>query len=87
MGGWLTSSSTRPRELGEDMPRRDAHGQRQQGAGTGSKHSHRPLQVTYRGDYNTFVGTMAERIRNAKNAAEAHETKRKHVQAFIDRFR
>ena len=39
------------------------------------------------GDYTTFMRTMTERIRNARKAAEAQEVKRKHVQAFIDRFR
>jgi len=50
-------------------------------------HLHSQKLTTYKGDYSTFVGTMTERIRNAKRAAEAHEVKRKHVQAFIDRFR
>ena len=43
--------------------------------------------VTYKGDYNTFLGTLSERLRNARKAADAQEVKRKHVQAFIDRFR
>ena len=43
--------------------------------------------VTYKGDYKTFLGTLSERLRNARKAADAQEVKRKHVQAFIDRFR
>jgi ATPase subunit of ABC transporter with duplicated ATPase domains len=39
------------------------------------------------GDYNTFERTMAERQRNAKKAADSQDMKRKHIQAFIDRFR
>jgi hypothetical protein len=34
-----------------------------------------------------FEKTMAERLKNAKKAAEAQDMKRKHIQSFIDRFR
>ncbi|GAX81005.1 hypothetical protein CEUSTIGMA_g8440.t1 [Chlamydomonas eustigma] len=50
-------------------------------------HLHSRKLTTYKGDYNTFMATMAERMRNARKAAEAQDVKRKHVQAFIDRFR
>ncbi|KAG1664619.1 hypothetical protein FOA52_004494 [Chlamydomonas sp. UWO 241] len=50
-------------------------------------HLHSQKLVTYKGDYNTFVGTMTERVRNSKRAAEAADVKRKHIQAFIDKFR
>mmetsp|Transcript_9139 Transcript_9139/g.17183 ORF Transcript_9139/g.17183 Transcript_9139/m.17183 type:complete len:776 (-) Transcript_9139:93-2420(-) len=43
--------------------------------------------IAYRGNYDVFEKTMAERLRNAAKAAEASEAKRKHVQSFIDRFR
>lgn len=32
-------------------------------------------------------GSQQERMKNAKQAAEAQDMKRKHMQAFIDRFR
>jgi ATP-binding cassette subfamily F protein 3 len=41
----------------------------------------------YKGDYDTFEITRAERRKCGERAAEAAETKRKHVQAFIDKFR
>ena len=34
-----------------------------------------------------FEKTQAERVKNAKKAAEAQDMKRKHIQSFIDRFR
>ncbi|PSC74057.1 ABC transporter F family member 3 [Micractinium conductrix] len=43
--------------------------------------------TTYRGDYDTFERTMRERVKNAKSAAESQDMKRKHMQAFIDKFR
>ncbi|PNH01238.1 ABC transporter F family member 3 [Tetrabaena socialis] len=50
-------------------------------------HLHSQKIVTYKGNYSLFERTMTERLRNAKKAAEAQDTKRKHVQQFIDRFR
>ncbi len=39
------------------------------------------------GNYDVFEKTMAERLKNAKKAAESQEMKKKHIQSFIDRFR
>jgi ATPase subunit of ABC transporter with duplicated ATPase domains len=50
-------------------------------------HLHSRTIVTYRGNFDTFEKTMRERQRNARAAAEAQDAKRKHMQAFIDRFR
>lgn len=41
----------------------------------------------YKGDYSTFEGTRAERVRNANRAAESASVRRAEVQAFIDKFR
>jgi ATP-binding cassette, subfamily F, member 3 len=41
----------------------------------------------YKGDYDTFERTRAERSKHQARAAEAQEARRAHVQAFIDRFR
>lgn len=43
--------------------------------------------TVYKGDYNNFEGTRAERIRNAQKAAESASIRRAEVQAFIDKFR
>lgn len=43
--------------------------------------------TVYKGDYNTFEGTRAERVRNAQKAAESASIRRAEVQAFIDKFR
>lgn len=50
-------------------------------------HLHSAKLTAYRGNYAVFEKTMKERQRNARKAAEAQEMKRKHVQAFIDKFR
>ncbi|KAG2491511.1 hypothetical protein HYH03_010088 [Edaphochlamys debaryana] len=50
-------------------------------------HLHSQKIITYKGNYSVFERTMTERVRNQKKAAEAADAKRKHVQAFIDRFR
>ncbi|KAG2423892.1 hypothetical protein HXX76_014945 [Chlamydomonas incerta] len=50
-------------------------------------HLHSQKIITYKGNYSTFEKTMTERLKNARKAAEAQDAKRKHVQAFIDRFR
>jgi ATPase subunit of ABC transporter with duplicated ATPase domains len=41
----------------------------------------------YRGDYDTFERTRIERAKHQQSAFESNEAKRKHMQAFIDRFR
>ncbi|KAL4853778.1 ABC transporter F family member 3 [Chlorella vulgaris] len=50
-------------------------------------HLHSRAITTYRGNYDTFEKTSRERVKNAKAAAEAQDMKRKHMQAFIDKFR
>ncbi|GAB4813067.1 hypothetical protein N2152v2_000113 [Parachlorella kessleri] len=50
-------------------------------------HLHSRTLTPYRGNYDVFEKTAKERLRNAKQAAEAQEMKKKHMQAFIDRFR
>ncbi|WIA32674.1 hypothetical protein OEZ86_003475 [Tetradesmus obliquus] len=50
-------------------------------------HLHSRSIATYRGNYDVFVKTAEERLRNATKAAEAQAAKRAHVQAFIDKFR
>lgn len=41
----------------------------------------------YKGDYDSFERTRAEKRRNDERSAEAEEMKRAHIQKFIDRFR
>ncbi|XP_059847459.1 ATP-binding cassette sub-family F member 3 isoform X1 [Hypanus sabinus] len=48
-------------------------------------HSHR--LETYRGDYENFVKTKAERLKNQQREYEAQQQYREHIQVFIDRFR
>ena len=43
--------------------------------------------TTYRGDYDCYEATRAERSRNATKAAEAAAVRRAQVQSFIDKFR
>lgn len=43
--------------------------------------------VYYKGDYDTFERTRAEKRRHAEKAAESQDMRRRHVQAFIDKFR
>jgi ATP-binding cassette subfamily F protein 3 len=43
--------------------------------------------TTYKGDYDCFEATRAERQRNAAKAADAAAVRRTQVQAFIDKFR
>lgn len=50
-------------------------------------HLHSRSITAYKGNYDVFVKTAAERLRNAQKAAEAQAAKRAHVQAFIDKFR
>ena len=50
-------------------------------------HLHSQKLVMYKGDYNIFERTMRDRQKNAAKAADAMDTKKKHIQAFIDRFR
>lgn len=50
-------------------------------------HLHNRTLTSYKGNYATFEKTAAERLRNARAAAEAIAAKRAHIQAFIDKFR
>jgi len=50
-------------------------------------HLHQQKITVYKGDYDTFEQTRAERLRNQAKAAEANEMKRAHIQNFIDKFR
>ncbi|KAF8071383.1 ABCF3 [Scenedesmus sp. PABB004] len=50
-------------------------------------HLHARSITCYKGNYDVFVKTAAERLRNAQKAAEAQAAKRAHVQGFIDKFR
>ncbi|XP_078420530.1 ATP-binding cassette sub-family F member 3 isoform X1 [Cetorhinus maximus] len=42
---------------------------------------------TYRGDYENFVKTKEERLKNQQREYEAQQQYREHIQVFIDRFR
>lgn len=44
-------------------------------------HLHSAKLITYKGNYDTFEKTAAERARNAQKAAEAQSAKRAHIQA------
>lgn len=50
-------------------------------------HLHSRTLTAYRGNFDNFEKTQAERMRNAKAAAESQDMRRKHMQAFIDKFR
>lgn len=54
---------------------------------TDTIHLHSKKLTVYKGNYSVFEKTAAERLRNARSKIEAQETHRKHVQAFIDKFR
>jgi ATP-binding cassette, subfamily F, member 3 len=43
--------------------------------------------VTYTGNYDTFERTRAERLENDAAQRAKNEARRKHMQAFVDRFR
>ena len=49
-------------------------------------HQHEQL-VHYKGDFNNFVGTRAERQKNALREYESQKQYREHLQDFIDRWR
>ena len=48
---------------------------------------HDRKMAAFKGDYDTFEKTRAERLRNQVKAKEANERERAHVQVFIDKFR
>ena len=43
--------------------------------------------TAYKGNYNVFVKTMEERLKNDALQAEAHSRRKAHMQAFVDKFR
>ena len=49
-------------------------------------HLHNRRLVAYRGNYSDFEAQRAERVRCAERRAEADARKKRHMQAFIDKF-
>ena len=49
-------------------------------------HLHAKRLVMYKGDYSSFEAQRAERIRCSEKRAEVEARKRKHMQAFLDKF-
>lgn len=47
-------------------------------------HLHHFKVTSYRGNYDVFEKTAAERHRNAKKAAEGQERQKKHMQVGLD---
>ncbi|XP_069053409.1 ATP-binding cassette sub-family F member 3 [Lepisosteus oculatus] len=50
-------------------------------------HLHSQRLETYRGDYENFIKTKEDRLRNQQREYEAQQQYREHIQVFIDRFR
>jgi len=50
-------------------------------------HLHRHKLHQYKGNYDSFEKTRAERLLNQQKAFENSEAKREHIQEFIDKFR
>jgi ATP-binding cassette subfamily F protein 3 len=50
-------------------------------------HLERGRLTTYSGNFDNFVRTRAERLENARAESAKVEARRKHMQAFVDRFR
>ncbi|XP_005996813.3 ATP-binding cassette sub-family F member 3 [Latimeria chalumnae] len=50
-------------------------------------HLHSQRLDTYRGDYENFLKTKEERLKNQQREYEAQQQYREHIQVFIDRFR
>ena len=50
-------------------------------------HLHRRKLLQYRGNYDTFENTRAERAKHAARAQEKVELQKQHMQSFIDKFR
>ncbi|XP_042195099.1 ATP-binding cassette sub-family F member 3 [Callorhinchus milii] len=50
-------------------------------------HLHSQRLETYRGDYENFIKTKEERLKNQQREYEAQRQYREHIQVFIDRFR
>ncbi|XP_077998054.1 ATP-binding cassette sub-family F member 3-like [Glandiceps talaboti] len=50
-------------------------------------HLHSQRLDNYKGDFETFLRTMTEKLKNQQREYEAQQREREHIQAFIDRFR
>ncbi|KAG2462638.1 ABCF3 protein, partial [Polypterus senegalus] len=50
-------------------------------------HLHSQRLDTYRGDYENFIKTKEDRLKNQQREFEAQQQYREHIQVFIDRFR
>ena len=50
-------------------------------------HLHSEKIDTYKGDFQTFLKSKTERLKNQQSEYEAQKAERAHIQAFIDRFR
>ncbi|XP_012695255.1 ATP-binding cassette sub-family F member 3 [Clupea harengus] len=50
-------------------------------------HLHSQQLVSYRGDYENFIKTKEDRLKNQQREYEAQVQYRDHIQVFIDRFR
>ena len=50
-------------------------------------HLHARKLTPYRGNYNVFVKTMEEKMRNAIAAHESFEAKKAHMEKFVEKFR
>jgi ATP-binding cassette subfamily F protein 3 len=50
-------------------------------------HLHNKTLAYYKGDYDTFERTRAERRRHQEKAIESQEMRRQHIQSFVDKFR
>lgn len=50
-------------------------------------HLHSEKIDTYKGDFQTFLKSKTEKLKNQQSEYEAQQAERAHIQAFIDRFR
>eukprot|EP00890_Picochlorum_soloecismus_P002952 jgi/Picsp_1/3658/NSC_06495-R1_abc transporter family protein len=50
-------------------------------------HLHARKLMPYRGNYNVFVKTMEEKMKNAMAAHESFEAKKAHMEKFVEKFR
>ncbi|GAB2221135.1 hypothetical protein Droror1_Dr00012304, partial [Drosera rotundifolia] len=56
------------------------------GKGDNSIHLQGQQLTTFKGNYDVFVRTREEQLKNQQKAFEANERTRSHMQAFIDKF-
>ena len=50
-------------------------------------HLHSQIIECYRGNYENFLKTRAENLKNQQREFDAQQEYRQHIQVFIDRFR